>query len=217
MIRSQKKLAIRLTEVGAIKFGAFRLKFHDKDPEASLSPIYIDLRTPDNKNGRLTPELVRSIGEQIFNAVREAGVKFDLVAGHPRAGEPFAEVISQLSKKPLIKLGKKVEGGQRKIYSIVEGEYQPQQRILLIDDLITWADTKKEAIKVCVEAGLLIAGIAVLIDREQGGSEELRKMNYNVYAVFKLSMLLKYYLTVGKIGEIKFKEIMDYIAANKLQ
>ena len=138
-----------------------------------------------------------------------------MVAGIPRAGEPLAEVVSRLSRRPLIKLGKKIEGDTRKIDSIVSGEYRPGQLVLLVDDLITQADTKKEAIGVCENGKLVVAGVVVLVDREQGGSEDLGKAGYTLYAAFLLSILLGYYVQVGKINQAKRDEVMSYIAANR--
>jgi len=142
-----------------------------KKPDAPLSPIYITLRRPPD--GPLTDEDIEAIGQELYALVARKKVLFDFVAGIPRAGEPIAEVVSRLSGRPLLKLGKKIEGDIRKIDSITSGEYRSGQLVLLVDDLITQADTKKEAIGVCEKAELIVAGVVVLVDREQGGSEDL--------------------------------------------
>jgi len=84
-----------------------------------------------------------------------------------------------------------------------------------VDDLITRTDTKKEAIAVCEEAGLVVAAVAVLVDREQGGSEELKEAGYSLYSVFPLSELLDYYVEVKLLSPEKREEVMTYITANK--
>lgn len=208
-----EQLADRLFERGAIKFGAFKLKLHEKKPDAPLSPIYITLRKPPD--GPLTDEDIEAIGQELFAIVQKRKILFDLVAGIPRAGEPLAEVVSRFSGRPLIKLGKKIEGGTRKIDSVVGGEYQPGQLVLLVDDLITQADTKKEAIEVCENVQLVVAGVVVLVDREQGGTEELGKAGYILHAAFPLSVLLDYYVRVGRIDQAKRNEVMAYVAANR--
>jgi len=213
LTKEQRYLANRLFGRGAIQFGAFLLKLHEKNPDAPLSPFYITLRrSPD---GPLTIDDVEAIGQELFKMVKKAAIEFDLIAGIPRAGEPFAQVVSGLSGKPLIRLGKKIERDRRKIDSVIEGEYLPGQRVFVIDDLITQADTKKEAIGVCEGAKLIVAGVAVLVDREQGGLEELREAGYNVYAAFPISVLLEHYVTAGKISRTKYDEVMAYIAANR--
>jgi len=214
LTQSQKQLADKINDRGAIKFGAFKLKLHEKNPNAPLSPIYISLRKPEI-GGPLINEDIEAIGQELYTTVKKKKILFDLVAGIPRAGEPLAKVVSRLSGRPLLKLGKKIEGDTRNINSILSGEYQAGQLVLIIDDLITQADTKKEAIGVCEEAGLIVVGVAVLIDREQGGSEELKEAGYDLYAVFALSVLLDYYVSVNRISQARRDEVMDYIAANR--
>jgi len=214
LTQSQKQLAERILNRKAIKFGAFKLKLHEKNPNAPLSPIYISLRKPEIE-GPLTDEDIEVIGQELYTMVKKKKILFDLVAGIPRAGELIAKVVSRLSGRPLLKLGKKIEGDTRNINSILSGEYQAGQLVLIIDDLITQADTKKEAIGVCEEAGLIVVGVAVLIDREQGGSEELKEAGYDLYAVFALSVLLDYYVSVNRISQARRDEVMDYIAANR--
>jgi hypothetical protein len=50
---AQERLALALFDVGAIKFGDFRLRLHEENPDAPLSPVYLDLkvlrRFPDAK------------------------------------------------------------------------------------------------------------------------------------------------------------------------
>jgi len=213
LTNSQKQVANRIYDREAVKFGAFELKLHEKNPDAPLSPIYITLRKPPG--GPLTNVDVEMIGQELYAQVKKRKVLFDVVAGIPRAGEPLAEVVARLSRRPMLKLGKKVEGDKRKIDSIVSGEYRPGQLVLLVDDLITQADTKKEAIGVCENAQLTVAGVVVLVDREQGGSEDLGNAGYALHTVLPLSVLLDYYVEVGKIDSVKRDEVMKYITANR--
>ena len=208
----ERAVADGIFHVGAVKFGAFKLKLHEKNPDAPLSPIYVTLRKPPD--GPLTDENVEAIGQELYDLVQRKKILFDIVSGIPRAGEPFAVVIARLSGKPLLKLGKKEEGGTRKIDSVVSEGCRPGQLVLLVDDLITKADTKKEAIAVCEEAGLVVAGLVVLVDREQGGSDELREDGYSLYAAFPLSELLDYYVQANLLTPEKRDEVMAYIKAN---
>jgi len=84
----------------------------------------------------------------------------------------------------------------------------------LIDDLVTQANTKLEAIKAAERLGYVVTDILVLVDREQGGAEQLAKSGYKLLAVFKLSQLLKYYLRTGKIDQVRFNQITSYLGAN---
>ena len=207
-------IAYAIFESGAIKFGGFKLKLHEKNPKAPLSPIYLNLRVMEN-DGPLLPSQVNMIGYKMYSLLKQKGVSYDLVAGIPKAGDPFAEAICYDSKTPLLRLNKKVENGVRRIDSIIEGAYNFGQRVLLVDDLITQADTKKEAIAVCEKAGLIVAGLVVIVDREQGGSEELKTEGYNVYSLFTLSELLDFYVSREMIPSLTRDEVLSYIKYNR--
>lgn len=85
---------------------------------------------------------------------------------------------------------------------------------LLIDDLVTLADTKLEAAAVLEENGLTVNDIAVLLDREQGGLEELRRRGYACHAAFKLKELLDLYLNSMQIDEEQYGQIMAYLESS---
>jgi orotate phosphoribosyltransferase len=206
---AQERLLDQLYKVGAVIFDGFKLKLHEKRPQEPLSPIRITLRRPPE--GPLTEEDIETIGRQLHLLARKKKILFDLVAGIPRAGEPFAETISRSANIPLLRLGKKTEDGVRKVDSIIDGRYRPGQLVLLVDDLVTKADTKREAIEVCERVGLNVVGIVVFLDRQQGGSEELREAGYDLYSVFSLSELLDYYVRMGMVSWEKRQEIMAYI------
>jgi len=57
----KEKLALDLFGLGKIKFGAFKLKLHEKNPDAPLSPIYIDLRNLPDEIYQTIAELMAEI------------------------------------------------------------------------------------------------------------------------------------------------------------
>lgn len=203
LTETRKKLAAELFEIGGIRFGAFRLKLHEKNPDAPLSPIYVDLRIV-----RSFPAAMRSTVE----AYRELtqGLKFDVYADIPTAATPIVAVLSHLTGVPMItpRRDDKKYGMKRPI----DGAFREGQTALLIDDLITKADSKLETIEVLQENGLTVKDVLVLIDREQGGPEELAKRGYACHAGFKLSELLQYYLEAGKIDKDLYQRTVDYLA-----
>jgi uridine monophosphate synthetase len=215
---AQEVLARQLFDCGAIQFGAFRLKLHEKQPDAPLSPIYLNLRVPDNpKPGPLDSETVDKIGAHLYGTASRAGVKYDAVAGIPNAGEPLAQAFSRhsVSRKPipLLQLVKEEGPAGRKITCVKEHPgVVLGNHVLLIDDLITEADTKKEAIQALRDKGFEVDTLLVLVDREQGGAEQLRAIGCETYAAFTLSDLLDFYLQEGKINQAKYDEVKAYLA-----
>lgn len=213
-------LAAELFNIGAVKFGSFKLKLHEKNPDAPLSPIFFNFRTADNpKPGPLSNNIINRIAQAMYGIACQNQIKYDCLAGVPRAGDPFASAFSFTPSSgisiPLLTLGKKEEGDRRWVEGI-SGNFQSGQKVLLIDDLITGADSKLEAIQVLEDAGLEIAGIIVILDREQGGVSHLKKLGYTIFSIFSLFNLLDIYVHQEKIDEKKFQEVKDYISSNQV-
>jgi uridine monophosphate synthetase len=216
---TQRHLVLTLFDLGAVQFGAFKLKAHEKDPTLPLSPIFLNLRTPDNKKpGPLTPDVMKLIGKELMDAVYEYGLQFQRLAGIPHAGDPFVAALIEALEIPtehLITFEKLMEGEKRKIGPVKEGAYQSGEVLLLIDDLITFADTKIEAIHSAREAGLLVKNILVLVDREQGGPQQVARENVEVVSALMLSDMLQCYVDNKRISPAVQRETLEFIAANQ--
>ncbi len=215
----QQKVAWSLLELGAIKFGEFKLKLHQTHPDAPLSPIYLNLRTPDNpKPGPLTPQVVREIALDLLHIANEEGLDTpSCICGIPRAGEPFADVLVEAMDLPsnrLIRLGKKEAGDHRSVDGIRSGTFRPGDHVLLVDDLITKADSKIEAISVLRHAGLVVKDVLVLVDREQGGCAELEAIGPTLHAAFTITQLLDYYMFSEAIRPEMRDRVVTYLREN---
>ena len=201
---ARSKLAEQLFGIGAIKFGAFKLKLHEKRPDAPLSPIYIDLRLL-----RSFPPAMDSAIEVYMELI--TGLKFDFLADVPTAATPIVAILSHLMKVPMISPRKGEKG-----YGItgkIDGAFETGQTALLIDDLITQAESKLEAISTLEANGLVVKDVAVLVDREQGGAEQLEARGYKLYCAFRLSELLQFYRQAGKIDQGDYERTVAYLGA----
>lgn len=199
---TKRKLALQLYDIGAIKFGLFRLKLHEKNPDAPLSPIYIDLRVL-----RSFPTAM-ALAVDVYRALIK-GLKYDCYADVPTAATPVVAILSYKTKVPMISPRKdeKSHGVKRPI----DGVFKEGQVALLIDDLITLADSKFEAIAVLEENGLKVCDVAVLVDRGQGGCQELEQRNYHCHVAFSLKDLLKLYVETGKIDQQEYERTLAYL------
>lgn len=200
-----ERLAATLLAAGAVKFGAFRLKLHEERPEAPLAPIYIDLR------------VLRSFPDHLDVAVDAyrrllAGLTFDLIADVPIASSPFVAVLSHLTRVPMVTPREAKGHGTG---ATVEGVFAPGQSVVVIDDLVTKADSKLEAIRRLESQGLRVRDVLVLIDREQGGVEQLAAAGYALHAAVRLSELLEIYRRTGAIDGGAYERITEYVTANR--
>ena len=73
------------------------------------------------------------------------------------------------------------------------------------------AHTKESAIDFLDGAGLKIFPlICVVVDREEGGKETLRKKGYDLFSILKFKKILKLYLEKSLINEDYHKKSLRY-------
>ncbi len=139
---------------------------------------------------------------------------FDYVIGIPKAGEPIGKAFAKAIGKPHLCIEKTESAEGRRITSTILDPFEKGKRAVIIDDLITKADTKREAIKSAEENGLMVVATLVLYDREQGGLIELNAEGKKVCAVAKISDVLDFFVYKDKISKSKREEVMAYIRSN---
>ena len=221
LTKNQQTLADLLFEVGAVKFGAFTLKAHEKNPDLPLSPVYLNLRTADHptkKDGPLTPAIMELVGKE-FNRIIGSLNPFHCFVDIPDAGKPFGDQFGYFVDKSVERLVLTkcfCDDGTRYISDEVQGACSPGQVCVVIDELITQADSKLEAVSVLRDHGLYVEDVVVLVDRCQGGAEELNRQGCRLHTALTLPDMLTYYMQTGKISESKANEVRAYLVANSI-
>jgi orotate phosphoribosyltransferase len=215
---TKTQLADDLFRIGAIRFGEFKLKHHEKDPTAPLSPIFLNLRAEVAKNpGPINNDLLERLSRAMADVlVAHQATDFDLIAGVPHAGDPYAEWLATLFARnghPLgvLRLDKKESDAGRSVSGIREGAYGRGQRVLLVDDLITKADSKLEAIATLEAAGLVVKDVIVVVDRAQRGKEELEAHGCKLHCLFELPYLLAVLHGQKHIDRNTLDAVLNYI------
>ena len=184
----------------------FRLALHERNPDAPLSPFYFNLRRVQSHPATLymAAQMMR---EKIIEDID--GGAFQLIAGIPTAGTPFSTALSLLMHRGQVSPRMQAKG--HGVGDLVDGDFHDGQTVLLVDDLITEADSKLRAIDILQRAGLIVQNIAVLIDREQGGRQRLEAAGYKVHPVFTVTEVFSYYLAAGESTPAAHDQVMQYI------
>ncbi len=197
-------LARALWEVGGVRFGDFTL-----GRTTVHSPVYINVRRIISK-----PRILKRIGQVIAREVAAESARlhprfhpFQLVAGVPIGGLHIATAFSLTTNIPMIYQYSKPENR----HYTIEGHYEPDQTVLIIDDLITSGGSVLETAGLLQQEGLQVQDVLVLIDRDEGAATRLRQHGYNLYSILSLEVMLNYYLSTQRIDQNLHRKCIDYI------
>jgi len=195
-----KQVGILLIKNNAIKFGDYILASGKK------SPYYIDLRQTISSPNTMD-WIANSLTRIVLNEIGKD--KIDKILGVPTAGVPFATVVSQKLGIPLIyyRQARKEHGVRKKI----EGILDRNDRVLVIDDLITTGESVIETAEVIRDQGGVVNELAVLLDREQGGQQRLRSSRIEPHILFKISGAMEWLHKVGLIEDKMYDLLVKYI------
>jgi orotate phosphoribosyltransferase len=132
----------------------------------------------------LDPEGMNLIGAIIFDMVKDSGIT--AAGGLTLGADPIANALSVISyqkgkpiKSFIVRKDVKDHGSR----SAIEGSVKAGERVLIIDDVITTGGSTITAIEQALKAGLIIDGVITLIDREEGGRENIERHIANVRSV----------------------------------
>jgi len=170
----QSTLIASLYEIGVIQFGEFTLK------SGKTSSIYINLRKIISY-----PTLLISVANIMMQKME--GYQFDIVCGVPYTALPIATCMSIDYKIPMIMRRKEKKDYGTK--QLIEGVFNNGQSCLVVEDVVTSGMSIMETTADLEQAGIVVTDVIALIDREQGGKENLEK-KYRFHAILTLSTIL---------------------------
>lgn len=195
----KQRLPNQLFDTGCIQFGHFTLK------SGLTSPIYVDLRLLVSH-----PSLLREVSQAMAQVAHN--LAFDRIAAIPYAGLPIGTALALEMERPMIYPRQQVK--QHGTRRAIEGAFEPGETALVVDDLITRGTSKIEAIQPLEEAGLVVRDVLVLIDREQGGGDDLAERGYRLHAILRLTEILDALKESNRITPAQHTDVLQYLIPN---
>jgi orotate phosphoribosyltransferase len=142
----------------------------------------------------LDPEGMNLIGEIVFELIRDSDIT--AAGGLTLGADPIANALSLISfqkKKPIKAFIVRKDIKEHGIKSVIEGEVHPGEKVAIIDDVITTGGSTITALKKAQEAGFDIDRVIVLIDRQEGGRENIAEYVKRVDAIFMREEIMELY------------------------
>jgi len=146
----------------------------------------------DCKKTTLDPEGMFLIGEILFDTIKSLNITG--VGGLTLGADPIAMAISLSSfhhQNPIpafvIRKEPKKHGAQRWI----EGDIPKGGRVVVVEDVVTTGGSTRKAIEVLLQEGYEIDSVHALVDRDEGGKENISNLGYVLNSLFTLKDFMK--------------------------
>ncbi|MBN1884537.1 MAG: orotate phosphoribosyltransferase [Candidatus Krumholzibacteriota bacterium] len=120
-------------------------------------------------------------------------LEFDAIGGPTIGADPIVgALLSVMAERGMDKEGLLIrkaskEHGTKKL---VEGNLKPGMKVVILEDVVTTGGSLLRAAEEVKAAGGEIAGIAVVVDREEGATEAIADAGYSLRSLFRVSELL---------------------------
>lgn len=132
----------------------------------------------------LDPEGMNLIGSIIFDMLKDSDIT--AAGGLTLGADPIANalaVISYQKGKPIKSFIVRKDIKDHGTKSAIEGNVAPGEKVAIIDDVITTGGSTITAIEQARKAGLKVEMVITLIDREEGGRENILQYVDNIKSI----------------------------------
>ena len=127
-----------------------------------------------------SPSLLQSITQELITLLPES---FDKIAGLDLGGVPLATALSLATGKPSLFVRKIPK--EYGTCNLVEGGFSTGEVAVVIEDVITTGGQVCSSVEQMRLLGLVVDSVLCVIDREQGGRENLERKGCRLACVFR--------------------------------
>ena len=170
---ANQELLDALREADAVRFGEFELA------HGGTSDYYVD-----KYRFETDPRCLELIAAAFADRVDEG----DTLGGVALGGVPLAAATSVVASVPYV-----IARKQRKEYgtgNLIEGALAEGEEVVVLEDIVTTGSSLIDAIEALREAGASVERALVVVDREEGGRENVEDAGVEMEALVTASELL---------------------------
>ena len=135
------------------------------------------------------PDVLEALGARI--AAQAAEVEPDAVrlAGPELGAVALVAAASLAGRLPfvIVRSAKKEYGTGNRI----EGAFEPGERVVLVEDVVTAGGAAADAVRAVRQAGLECRTAICVIDREEGGADALARIGVRLHPLFRAAEVVK--------------------------
>jgi orotate phosphoribosyltransferase len=135
------------------------------------------------------PRLLRALGERIAGRARESAPDAVRLAGPELGAVALAASASLASGLPFLIVRKEAKGYGTD--NRLEGLFDPGEEVCLVEDVVTSGGAAVAAVDALREAGLVCRNAVCVVDREEGGADELARRAVRLVPLFRASELIE--------------------------
>lgn len=193
------KVAKILLEIGAVTLNP---KKPFKYASGILSPVYTDCRILISY-----PKQRKQIRDLYVKAIKDSHMNFDIVAGTSTAGIPHASWIADKLNMPMIYIrGSAKDHGKG---NQIEGKLQKGQKAIVIEDLISTAESSVTSATAIKNAGGKVTDVfAIITYGMEKAKKNLKKNNLALTTLTTFADVVEVAQNLGKISK-KEQEIIN--------
>ena len=161
--------------LGALQLGEYKLT------SGRTSSYYFDGRLLT-----LDPEGSHCVAEAMMPMLLEC--RADAVAGPAVAAVPMTTavaLVSYIQGRPIRALIVRDQAKKHGTGKIIEGSLCPGDRVVVMDDTCSTGGSLLHAIAAVEDAGCSVVKVACILDRRNGGSDEIRARGFDFFALLE--------------------------------
>ncbi|MEK6591235.1 MAG: orotate phosphoribosyltransferase [Nitrospinota bacterium] len=134
------------------------------------------------------------VGRLMFERIKNLGI--DGVGGLTIGADPIATaiaIVSNLEGRPISAFFVRKEQKKHGKQLWIEGGWRLKEgsKVVIVEDVITTGGSALKAIEKSEGAGFIVVEVLTLIDRNEGGRENLKKSGYKLESIFTMNDILE--------------------------